>query len=899
MRSKRSIVICIVILLISLIIIGNCKREKGLSGGEQAAKAAQQIETPKLAPPLLQPVTGAPESKTTPEKKEGQVTAGETPPVAIEAKQTGTITLLTPPSQQPAAGIPPAPPPIATQPTPSAPTASLPAAIEPIQPTAPTVPSIPALGGVEKTGPAPVEAQPKTIPSEPPAASAEAIAFAPELVKTSTNINVVLDASGSQAAPFGAMGISKLDLQKSSLAGVVPQMKLPEFPRNIGVRVFGSQKPVEQHDCADTVKLYPVSAPDLDAIQKALSPVIAQGESPIAAALEAASKDFPPSKNVDQIIVLITDGSDTCGVDPCQTAKMIHIANPKTIIHVIGYDLTKDDEQKVTCIATNSEGRYFLARNENELRKSLDEAVNSTIPYNLRLSTEAGATPIPTTITILKGGTNQAIKTEQSFGIKLLRLPPGTYDILVEYNQSPELKKPSKIIKGVEILEKIKVEQDINFELGSVTLSSIDTNGRMSAARYQVLKSGTTDKVAEIDGQPEATTFYLSPGIYDIAAEQKDTLPEKISLVESGVEVKTGEAVERTFRFQKGSLALRGVTTQNISIPFIFQIFKADRADQIVASGAMEKDGGAISLAPGSYDLLLIGQDPSLSANPRTKVGGAVINATQTTEVTVTFEMGLLKLSAADGQGNPVQAEFVIRTTAPGEEMGHYQMADAKTPVSISIPPGTYDIIASSATQVIEPKPTVIISNVEVKATTPVDKVAKFVFGTVRVRGRNAKEQPVETKFAVYRAGTDEEIAEAAASADWLTFEIAPGSYDIKGENMSAESELKPSLWIKDVVVEDGKQVSHEAIFTAGKLKIIGRGPNNKIISCHFKVYQYGADRELINGDTGDDWQVFDIQPGNYYLEAAYTDPEASVVLKKWINVKVGENEVLELILRF
>ncbi len=99
--------------------------------------------------------------------------------------------------------------------------------------------------------------------------------------------------------------------------------------------------------------------------------------------------------------------------------------------------------------------------------------------------------------------------------------------------------------------------------------------------------------------------------------------------------------------------------------------------------------------------------------------------------------------------------------------------------------------------------------------------------------------------------------------------------------------------------VEDGKTISHEAIFTAGKLKVIGRGPNSKIITCHFKVFKYGTDRELINGVTGDDWEIFEIEPGKYYVEASYHDEEQSVTLKKWINVDIGENEIVELILRF
>ena len=106
-------------------------------------------------------------------------------------------------------------------------------------------------------------------------------------------------------------------------------------------------------------------------------------------------------------------------------------------------------------------------------------------------------------------------------------------------------------------------------------------------------------------------------------------------------------------------------------------------------------------------------------------------------------------------------------------------------------------------------------------------------------------------------------------------------------------------IWLRDLKVEDGKSMGHEAMFTTGKLKIICRGPNNRIIACNFKVFQYGADREFINGSTTDDWEIFEIQPGRYYIEAAYHDDEQSVMLKKWISMAVGDNEVVEQVLRF
>lgn len=848
MSIKRSTTLFIIaILLISLGFFGSCKGKKKTKEKEVSPRAAQQIATPTLEPPAVDAKTAPP--------------AVSQPSPQAEGKP---IKLPGPTPTEPEA-LPPEPP-----------------ALEP--------PSPPALP--------PLTAAPQKAPDVSGAMVSEAVPFVPKVVKAEANIDVILDASGSQSALFGGTGISKLDLQKKALKDVTLSLIKSEFERNIGVRIFGSQSPLDQQDCQDTKEIYPVSKPDLDQIEKVLMPLEAKGESPIAYTLEAAAKDFPPS-TVDQIIVLVADGIDTCNADPCEAARKIKAANPRMNIQVIGFDINQEDAEKLRCIAQNADGRFYLARNENELRKFLDEAVNSMVPYNLRLSTMAGATPIPTTVTVFKAGTNEVVKKEPSFGVKLLTLPAGTYDIMVEYTLSPEVKKPSKIIKGVDVLEKTKVEQDINFDFAAFSLSAIDTSGKMTAANYTVKKSDTGETVAQIDSGPEMVTIFLSPGSYDISAEQKYAVAEKIAIKEKGVELKTGAAAEKIFRFQKGNLFLKGVTTQQTPIPFIYQIYMAGRSDQLIASGALPADGGSINLSPDKYDLIFIGQDPAMLANPRTKVSGVNVTAGETTTLEAVFEMGLLKLSAVDGAGNPMRAAFTIRIPDTKEDVANVNMVDSKTPITLPIPPGKYNIIASKLDSITEPKPSVTISDIEVTKDKPVEQVAKFVFGTARLRGVNAKEQPLETVFSVYRAGTEDLVAKAKPSKDWIAFELGEGVYDAEAVNMTSDKETKPTLWIKDVDIKIGKQVSHEAIFTAGKLKIIGRGANNKIIKCHFKIYQYGSDTELINGDTGDDWQEFEIMPGSYYLEAGYVDPEASVLLKKWINVKVGDNEVLELVLRF
>jgi hypothetical protein len=697
---------------------------------------------------------------------------------------------------------------------------------------------------------------------------------------------------------FGTTARTKFALQKDALLDVILSLKGTEFPRNVGVRIFGSAKPVSENDCSDTTLLYPVSEPNLDRLKEVLADLIPQGESPLGASLSAAAQDFPPMTGVDQMIVLITDGVDTCDADPCQIARDIHIKNPQTSIQVIGFDLSQSDAEKVRCIADESDGKFYLARNEEELRKSLDEAINSKIPYNLRLATTVGATPIPVSITIYKSGTNKIIKSDTSFGTKLISLPSGTYDILVEYTASPEFKKPSKMIKGVEILERTKVEQKINFDFGRVTLSATDAEGQLTKARYEIRPTGKAEAVAEMRTFDQAQSVFLPPGTYDITVEQEGILPERIRLTEKGVEVKSGEPLSLDFLFQEGTLNLKGLTTQKEPIPFIYQIFKSETPEQIYASGAFEKDGGEVTLSPGQYDIIFIGQDPAMSVSPRSKATNIPVRASETSEVMATFEMGTLVLKALNGADKPVPAEFDIRSLPSGESLLKIQTPKGEESLTVPIPPGKYEILASKIIST-TPKPTTLIPNVEVSATQPVERTVRFDYGTLRVRGRNAKEQPIKTSFDVYRSGIDESFGIAEPSNEWTIFELPAGLYDIRAINVESESKVEAPIWMKDIEVKTGQQVSLETIFTAGKLKIIGRGANNVIIDCQFKVFEYGSDRELIKGETGDDWQIFEIQPGSYYLEAGYVDPEASVLLKKWINIKVAENEILEVILYF
>jgi hypothetical protein len=82
--------------------------------------------------------------------------------------------------------------------------------------------------------------------------------------------------------------------------------------------------------------------------------LVPRGGTPIAAALSRAAALVPAaaSGRRDATIVLITDGSESCGGDPCATARAIKLENPGIVINVV--DIAGWTE--IACVARETGG---------------------------------------------------------------------------------------------------------------------------------------------------------------------------------------------------------------------------------------------------------------------------------------------------------------------------------------------------------------------------------------------------------------------------------------------------------------------------------------------------------------------------------------------------------------
>ncbi|MCB0458310.1 MAG: VWA domain-containing protein, partial [Flavobacteriaceae bacterium] len=136
-------------------------------------------------------------------------------------------------------------------------------------------------------------------------------------------------------------GSTRIEIAKRLLASAVDSLR--GFPNlEIGLRIYGHQSPVTStyQDCNDTKLEVPFGPDNHDLAKATIKNVKAKGTTPIALSLEAAAGDFP-NKDSRNVIILITDGVEACGKDPCKIAMALRAKgiNVKPFVIGLGIDL--------------------------------------------------------------------------------------------------------------------------------------------------------------------------------------------------------------------------------------------------------------------------------------------------------------------------------------------------------------------------------------------------------------------------------------------------------------------------------------------------------------------------------------------------------------------------------
>jgi Ca-activated chloride channel family protein len=187
---------------------------------------------------------------------------------------------------------------------------------------------------------------------------------------------IVFDASGSMAGNTvqGLFSdITRIDEVRKALAQVLPQAT--KF-RKIGLVTYG---PGPYQQCNVQLNFEPMwnaTAPIMSVVN-ALNPA---GKTPLVTGVKVAAAALD-SKSKPGVIVLLTDGEETCGGAPCELGETIKASGRRLTVHVIGYQLRAfrwtgaQSYLDVKCLAEETGGLYISADNRQDLIEAFEKTL--------------------------------------------------------------------------------------------------------------------------------------------------------------------------------------------------------------------------------------------------------------------------------------------------------------------------------------------------------------------------------------------------------------------------------------------------------------------------------------------------------------------------------------------
>ena len=199
---------------------------------------------------------------------------------------------------------------------------------------------------------------------------------APECTK---DLMFVFDASGSMGTTDLTAKEPHIQRVKSAFRHIVNE--IPQS-RRIGLIVYGQGA----YNRCDSIELK--LQPTVDAgptILDAIEHIQPAGKTPLTEAVKDAAQvlDY---KNNPSVIVLLTDGEETCGGDPCALANRLRDQAKDLTVHVIGYRHAQASGLSSTftarCLSEVNGGLYLPVDSEQQIITALRRTI--TCPMESR-----------------------------------------------------------------------------------------------------------------------------------------------------------------------------------------------------------------------------------------------------------------------------------------------------------------------------------------------------------------------------------------------------------------------------------------------------------------------------------------------------------------------------------
>jgi Ca-activated chloride channel homolog len=185
-----------------------------------------------------------------------------------------------------------------------------------------------------------------------------------------TRILFLLDASGSMLEQWERPNQTRWSVAKSILAKLVDSLG-QNSKLELGLRVYGHRSPQEIKNCKDTWLEVPFRPRSHTLIIQKLAEIKPKGVTPITYSLEQAANDFPSNAGYRNIVILITDGIESCGGDLCAMSRALQKKGVFLRPYIIGLGLRT--EKSLECA-----GKYIDADTPGKFNDVLNEAIETS-----------------------------------------------------------------------------------------------------------------------------------------------------------------------------------------------------------------------------------------------------------------------------------------------------------------------------------------------------------------------------------------------------------------------------------------------------------------------------------------------------------------------------------------
>jgi Ca-activated chloride channel family protein len=186
----------------------------------------------------------------------------------------------------------------------------------------------------------------------------------------------------------------KIDIAKYVLTEIVDSLKtIPHL--QMALRTFGADYSLyPKRNCEDTRLLVPFADNTANDIEYKIKSIQPRGTTPIAYSLGKCADDFTPCENCRNVIILITDGIEECGGEPCDVSKELQKKGIILRPFIIGIG-NQDFSNAYSCV-----GKFFNVKQEEDfssiMKVVISQALNNTTAQINLL--DAGGKPLETDV---------------------------------------------------------------------------------------------------------------------------------------------------------------------------------------------------------------------------------------------------------------------------------------------------------------------------------------------------------------------------------------------------------------------------------------------------------------------------------------------------------------------